>query len=291
MNRKSCEFVMYKYTFILNTGQRESVIGDMFEKVLKDYFRARGSDIISDNVLIKDIVITPHPKYKNSVYHVDKELIDKIVKQLKEQNHSTPQVVDNAKPLSTNTPSENTLQQQKCKEMKAKCPEGSNEVAPIMMYEDWCDDVPYQEFVKQDDNLSNCYRLGNLINSFVGGLEAEKSGNPMPQWPTDPFNKNPIPVKRLKELYNQAIEANLEIPKSFSKFIKALDRNVFNVKIAMEGPYIGLTDKINPAYQEAFVEPAVNVLFKEDADISNVQTQEEKDLQMAIQLAEQFGYQ
>lgn len=268
---------MYKYTFNLSNGQRDQLVSETFLSALQNYFQWRGTDIL-DGIVLEGVEITPYPPIDIEPYMVKQELIEKIVKTLKSQNTKT----------------EEQIQQERCLDMKKTCPEGSKEFAPIMQYEDWCDDVPYQEFVKNNKYLSQCYRLTNLIQAFVSGLEAMKGGVPMPQWPTDPFSKNAIPKKELQRLYEQAKEADIEIPPVFEKFINLLDSGAINIKEAMKGQYIGFTDRINPKYMTGFVDPVVEAIFPKQTTSESgpiAPTQEEQDLQLAMQLAQQLGHQ
>jgi len=174
-------------------------------------------------------------------------------------------------------------QEQRCKDMQKTCP---NDADPIL-YEDWCEDVPYQEFVKNDEYLSQCYRLSTLIKGFKAGLEATKNETAMPQWPVDPISQVGLPEATLEKLYLQALDAKIKVPELFVKFMDALQAGRFNVEAAMKGQYIEGTDKISQAYREGFVEPAVEILFG-DNSLSPTE-QEEKDLALAIQMSEQFG--
>ena len=263
---------MYKYTFILNNGQQDHMVGDLFRNVLADYFQWRAIDLLGGAEL-QEIKVHAYPESKGKVYQVKPKLIEQIVTVLKEQN---PKLI----PIN--------IQKERCQDMKETCPEGSREVDPIMQYEDWCDDIPYKEFVKNNKYLSQCYRLSNLISAFKAGLEVTKNETPMPQWPVDPITGVGISEEILQALYKQAQDAQIEMPDLFAKFMGALNEGLFDVDAAMKGQYIGTTDKISLEYRKGFVEPAVDVLFPKE---HTEQTQEEKDLQMAIQLAEQFGYQ
>ena len=268
--------IMYKYTFILSTGQKDHIIGSTFKDVLKEYFQIRGMEII-DDVMIQEIKVQNYPSTKHKSYNINSKLITKIVAAFRQQY-----------PVTKST--ERDIQQKLCAEMKQTCPEGSKDVDPIMQYEDWCDDIPYKEFVKNNEHLTQCYRLSNLIHAFKAGLEATKNDAPMPQWPVDPISGIGLPATELEKLYKQAQEAEIEIPELFVKFMNALQSGLFDVDAAVKGQYIGLTDKISEDYRKGFVEPAVEVLFGQP-EAKSEQTQEEKDLAMAIQLAEQFGYQ
>jgi hypothetical protein len=274
-SKKSCVIVMYKYTFILNNGQQDHVVGDMFRNVLADYFQWRAMDLLG-GVMLQGIEVRGYPTSKGKAYHVDAKLIEQIVDTLKQQNV----------PVDT--------QKERCEDMKKTCPDGSKDVDPIMQYEDWCDDVPYQEFVKNNEYLSQCYRLSNLLSAFKAGLEVTKNKAPMPQCPVDPISGVGISAETLQTLYKQAQDANLEIPELFIKFMNALDAGLFDVEAAMKGQYVGITDKISMDYRKGFIEPAVDLLFSVQqaaSPSSTEQTQEEQDLQMAIQLAAQIGYQ
>jgi len=291
---------MYEYTFVLDSGKKDNIVGDMFQNALLNYFQWRGVDILSGENL-KQIEICGYPKYTCKPYNVNKELIEEIVLSLKKQNAflvpikkiTPPEEKPTTPQQFKSTPAQlatDPVQQKRCQEMKKNCPEGSNQVDPIMQYEDWCDDIPYQEFVKQDNYLSQCYRLTNLINAFNSGLEAIKQDNPFPQWPIDPIARIPLSPEKLYDLYTQAQDAKIDIPTHFAKFVQGLRDGQFDVKAAMAGQYIGGTDHINPRYMDGFVKPAVALLFEGKKSLTEP-TQEEKDLQMAIQLAEQFGYQ
>ena len=279
---------MYKYTFILNNGQQDHVVGDMFRNVLTDYFQWRAMDLLG-GVMLQGIEVRGYPTSKGNAYHVDAKLIEQIVDTLKQQNVGLIPVKESTEPRPD-------VQKERCEDMKKTCPEGSKDVDPIMQYEDWCDDIPHQEFVKNNEYLSQCYRLSNLLNAFKAGLEVKKNKAPMPQWPVDPISGVGLSAETLQALYKQAQDAKLEIPELFIKFMNALDAGLFDVEAAIKGQYVGLTDKISIDYRKGFVDPAVDLLFPAQQAASSPpplteQTQEEQDLQMAIQLAEQFGYQ
>lgn len=254
---------MYKYVFVLSDDTVDAVLGNTFRNVLEGYFQLRGSDIIN-GVDIKEISIGP--KAGADTMLVPDDTVAAIVSQLRAQNI----VVD--------------PQQKACQDMVNTCPDGSKDAEPIM-YEDWCDDIPYQEFVKNDNYLSQCYRLSTLIKTFAGGLTAKKGGNPMPQWPKDVYSNEPIPSDRLIELYNQAVAAKIDIPIEFEKFIDGIKEGLFDEKVAMAGQYIGNNDSINPQYLAKFVIPATEKMF----GITNKQDQEMQDVLMAQQLAQQFA--
>nr|QBK87391.1 MAG: hypothetical protein LCMAC201_03010 [Marseillevirus LCMAC201] len=267
---------MYKYTFTLDSGKKDHLVGNMFQNALLNYFQWRGIDILGGENL-NQIDIYGYPKGGES-YNVNKDLVTEIVSSFKK--HNTLQ-------LSSKVPSPKSspVQQERCQEMKKKCPAGSNKVDPIM-YDDWCDDIPYREFVKHDEYLSQCYRLTNLINAFNSRLMQKKGINYFPQWPIDPFTRIPLSVKKIYELYQQAQDAKIDIPIQFEQFVEGLRDDKFNVNVAMKGPYIG--NKINPQYIKEFVIPVVSLLFQSK---QSTQTQEEQDLQMALQLAGEFSSQ
>lgn len=112
------------------------------------------------------------------------------------------------------------FQNDKCQEMKKSCPKDSEETDPIL-FEDWCD-IPYKEYVKNDSDFHECYRLSNLLQHFEAGLTQKKNNNNNPKWPKDPITRKKIPIEKLVKIYNQAQEAEINIPPIFSLFVKAV---------------------------------------------------------------------
>lgn len=258
---------MYKYIFILDNGIETVYVGDDISSVLIDYFQGRGGlEILNGHML--DSMKILHYNKDGKEFAIGKKTIDQLVNKFVIQNE----------PL---------LQQIKCSDMKQTCPEGSNETDPIL-YEDWCEDIPYQEYIKPDKYFNMCYRLSNIINSFVAGLESEKNDAPLPQWPRDPITQVPVAPERLNQLLEHAKKANIVIPTVFTTFMDAVNAGQFNVDVAMEGQYIGQTDKINPKYMIEFAQPAVDILFpsrrRTEPVSHNMDPQEEQDLQMAMRL-------
>lgn len=113
-----------------------------------------------------------------------------------------------------------TVQSIKYNEMKKDCPEPSNEAEPLT-YEDWAD-IPYQEYVKNDKYLHQCYRLTNLLKHFEAGLTQKKNNVNYPKWPFDPYTRIKIPASELFTLYQQAEKANIPLPPVFRKFVEAV---------------------------------------------------------------------
>lgn len=112
------------------------------------------------------------------------------------------------------------VQSIKYNEMKKDCPEPSNEAEPLT-YEDWAD-IPYQEYVKNDKYLHQCYRLTNLLKHFEAGLTQKKNNVNYPKWPFDPYTRIKIPASELFTLYQQAEKANIPLPPVFRKFVEAV---------------------------------------------------------------------
>ena len=262
---------MYQFTFILDNGTTDHILGDSFQKVLSNYFQWRGIDILG-GLLLKNVQITGYPTEKTP-YKVKTELLEQII---------TAFLVQNQQELAVTA---EDIQQERCKDMKETCPEGSRDAEPITA-DDWCDDVPYPEFVKNDEYLSQCYRLTTLLQTFKAQLESQRGNNPFPIWPNEPLTRTALSPQRLQELHAQAIKAEVDIPEIFEKFIKAMNFGSFDIDVAMSGPYIGTSDHINPKYQTGFVIPAVDVLFGAKQSPKSGMTQEEKDLEFALKLAE-----
>jgi hypothetical protein len=229
---------MYTYTITLE-DQQTVITGKSIKDVLQTFFKIKGPEIILGKNITKISVQSSFNP--DDDYTVNKQMLNKIIKQFKQQNTTSKQ-------------------QLLCLDMKHNCPEGSKNTDPILMYEDWCDDIPFEEYVKNSAALSQCYRLSNLIQHFVSGLETTRNDNHFPQWPTDPYTRNPIAPEQLRCLYQQALDSKLEISEKFRVFISMLDK--VDVKVAMEGPYIGLTDRINPKYVEKFVVPLLKLWAK-----------------------------
>ncbi len=270
---------MYQFAFILDNGVTDHILGDSFQKVLSNYFQWRGIDILGGR-LLKNIQITGYPTEKIP-YKVKTDLLEQII---------TTFLAQNQRGLAVTGGSAESIQAERCKDMKETCPKGSDEFDPILMFEDWCTDIPYTEFVKNDEYLSQCYRLANLLQTFKGQLESERGANPFPIWPHNPITRKALSQQRLEELHAQAIKAEIDIPEIFEKFIKAMKFGSFDIDAAMGGPYIGTSDHINPKYQTGFVLPAVNIFFGSSAEQSpvNAMSQEEKDLELALKLAEEL---
>ena len=166
------------------------------------------------------------------------------------------------------------LKQKKCSEMKLICPDESKLEDPIL-YDNWCKEVSYKEYVHNDEFLSQCYKLSGLIQSFEDGLNAKRNEKPFPQWPLDPFTRKIIPPNKLKKLYEQSLKAGINIPKLFFILIKNLD--LFDFEEIKVGPYIGLSDRINIDYVNNFVIIFVDILKNID--------EEELDIEIAIELS------
>lgn len=78
---------MYQYIFELSNGITDYMLGDTFNNVLYHYFQKRGSEILDGNSLV-NIIITAYPKTDKD-YTINKNIIDQIIKTLKQQNKST----------------------------------------------------------------------------------------------------------------------------------------------------------------------------------------------------------
>ena len=118
-------------------------------------------------------------------------------------------------------------QQNLCQMMKEEC---GTEGDPITL-DDWCD-IPYEEYLKKDEYLSQCYSLTQLLKSFNAGLLRKKGGNPFPIWPVDLFDPSTkIPVKKLKQLHKQAQNIHLDIPEEFNKFMHAIDAQLITPEL------------------------------------------------------------
>jgi hypothetical protein len=251
---------MYLYTFILDDKKKDYILNNNFQNALIEYLQWRGMEILVGKKLA-EILITPTEK-NIKPYNVDRDLIDAIINTFNSQN-----------PILTE-------QEIQCKDMQNTCPNGSKDADPILQ-EDWCDDIPFKEFVKNDQYLTQCYRLSHLLKTFQHQLESTKNSNPFSQWPNDPFTRNAISPERLNELNKQAKDAGIDIPEVFKHFIQSMNSGKFNVQVAMAGPYIGKTDQTNPAYINEFVEPMIN-------NFQKTLKQEDQDLELALQLAKEI---
>ncbi len=94
---------MYKYTFSLDSGVKDHMIGETLSNVVTGYFQLRGT-----NILRGDTLVSIEISGRGKGIQVDHHLIEKLVKMFKKQNSSIP--ISDVK---------------------------------ISQYEDWCDDVPY----------------------------------------------------------------------------------------------------------------------------------------------------
>lgn len=78
---------MYQYFFELSNGLTDYMLGDTFSNVLYHYLQKRGSEIL-DGISLVNITITAYPNTGKD-YTINKNIIDQIIKTLKQQNKST----------------------------------------------------------------------------------------------------------------------------------------------------------------------------------------------------------
>jgi len=258
---------MYKYKLkskLNNEYRTDIIIGNKIIDVLTEYVNWRGKDLllgatldsitIQSNIIVSDLEYTLKSEELKSINDILKTI------RLKEP-----------------------IEKQKLREMKEKCPDDSKDGDPIMG-EEW-EDIPYKEYILNDTYLSQCYRLSTIINSMNGNLTAKKGDTYFPQWPNDPFTRKVIPPERITELFNDAKALQLDIPKHLEIFVKNLNTKIFDNDIGMSGPYIGLTDKIKPEYNDKFSNPLIELMYgKEELDKIKKQ-REQEDLLLVQQMS------
>jgi hypothetical protein len=218
---------MYNYKFELDNKSIDNIKANTFLQAIKNYLLWKGLDI-QNGALIKTIT---------GPIDIPEELVKKINTTIRLQNNLADK-------------------------MKLTCPDGSKDTDPIM-FEEW-NNIPLQEYIKNDEYLSQCYRLSDLLTLFESSLQSKVNDNPWPVWPNDPFTRVSLPIETLIELHNKAELLNLQIGPLFTKFVKVLiNPGKVDLKQGMIGPENknDNTGKVRKEYIDKFLYPLIDVLF------------------------------
>jgi hypothetical protein len=240
---------MYYY-FVLDNGNTVIISADRISDALGEFLQWKGNGIVNGDFGL-DLVQIGSELVESDLYTIEADLVTEIVNSVLTQNR---RLID--------------PQLAACNEMARVCPEDSKYADPIL-FEEWCDGdggIPFQEFVKPDSYLTQCYRLKTLLEGFKTGLNAVRDGNPMPQWPTDPFARRMLPPDSLRKIYQQALDAQFElddfvIPVEFELFMEGLEDGAFDVDVAMAGQYT--ETGISEDYLNKFVNPYLRLKQRE----------------------------
>jgi len=147
-------------------------------------------------------------------------------------------------------------------DLKQYCPEESQTQDPITAMD--FADIPHSEIIFKDNYFSQCYAINTVLNFIVASLEKTRNDSFFPIWPSDPFTLLPFSPQKIINFYKFCMKQNMVIPNIFSVFVMCILNNTIDIKVAMNGPYIGLTDRINPKYIDLFVTPFKTQLGSQD---------------------------
>lgn len=103
----------------------------------------------------------------------------------------------------------------KCKVLNEKC------IYKPLVETDWCD-IP-EKYVLGPLSKQQCFDLNEILRHMEAQLNAKKYGNPYPQVPSDPFNREPFTQEELESFWETArmVDVRHKYPK-LDRYISAL---------------------------------------------------------------------
>lgn len=117
-------------------------------------------------------------------------------------------------------------QAEECARFRRECETDVEHISGL----DWCDDVDYHDYVPKRTIYATqpqCFALETLINSWDSQLGLMKGDLPAPQWPHDPYNRQPMTIDNIRN-YSRRYEetqTNRRLPEKLGLFVADLDVN------------------------------------------------------------------
>ncbi len=107
----------------------------------------------------------------------------------------------------------------KCAHMNQVC-----QYTPLDL-EDWCEHD--EEFYFGPDSQNRCWDAKELLMHFESQMLMEKYENPLPQYPTDPWTRQPIPLRELEAFMRFCTDRRVsteEVAPTFTNFFRYLTK-------------------------------------------------------------------